>query len=40
MTSKYLRVLLMTAASRMISGRVPTMISNFSLPLFLKETLL
>jgi len=30
----------MTAARRMISGRVPTMMSNFSLPLFLKEMLL
>ena len=39
-TSKYLRVLLMTAARRMISGRVPTMMSNFSLPLFLKGMLL
>ena len=29
----YLRHFMMTAARRMISGRVPTMISNLSLPL-------
>ena len=39
-TSKYLRVLLITAARRMISGRVPTIINSLSLPLFLKDTLL
>lgn len=37
---KMLAGLLMTADRRMISGRVLTMISNFNLPLFLKDMVL